>query len=37
VAHATMPEQRIRSLADVDLADVPYFAMILVRRRRVGP
>lgn len=37
VAHATMPEQRIQSLADVDPADVPYFAMILVRGRRVGP
>jgi len=33
VEHATMTEQRILPLAEVDAAAVPYFSMILVHRR----
>lgn len=33
IERATMPEQRILPLAEVDAASIPYFAMILVHRR----
>ena len=33
VEHATMSDQRILSLAEVDAASVPYFSMILVHKR----
>lgn len=33
IERATMPEQRILPLAEVDPASIPYFAMILVHRR----
>ncbi len=36
VAHASMPEQQVHKLSDVDPDEVPYFAMILVRREGVG-
>ena len=36
IAHATLAEQVVRPLAHVDPSDVPYFAMILVRRGAVG-
>ncbi|MBT4490547.1 MAG: precorrin-2 C(20)-methyltransferase, partial [Rhodospirillaceae bacterium] len=36
VAHATMDDQQVRPLAEVDPTEVPYFAMILVRRGEVG-
>jgi precorrin-2/cobalt-factor-2 C20-methyltransferase len=36
IAHATLPEQIVRPLAHVEPSDVPYFAMILVRRGAVG-
>ena len=36
VAHATMPNQIVGNLADIDPADIPYFAMILVRRNEVA-
>jgi precorrin-2/cobalt-factor-2 C20-methyltransferase len=35
VAHATMPNQTVGNLADIDPADVPYFSMILVRKNEV--
>ena len=37
VEHATMPNQSVRNLADVDPGEVPYFAMILVRKAGVAP
>lgn len=36
VEHATMASQRVRHLRDVDPTEVPYFAMILVRKEGVG-
>ncbi|MBT3492247.1 MAG: precorrin-2 C(20)-methyltransferase [Rhodospirillaceae bacterium] len=36
VAHATMPDQQVQMLADIDPEEVPYFAMILVRKSGVG-
>jgi precorrin-2/cobalt-factor-2 C20-methyltransferase len=36
IAHATMPDEVVQPLADVAVEDVPYFAMILVRRNEVG-
>jgi precorrin-2/cobalt-factor-2 C20-methyltransferase len=36
VEHATMTDQKIQRLSDVDPKDVPYFAMILVRKGSVG-
>jgi precorrin-2/cobalt-factor-2 C20-methyltransferase len=36
VAHATMPGQQVGMLADMDPGEVPYFAMILVRKSGVG-
>jgi precorrin-2/cobalt-factor-2 C20-methyltransferase len=33
VERATLPNQRISPLADVDAAEIPYFSMALVRRR----
>lgn len=36
VAHATMPEQQVQKLSDVNPDQVPYFAMILVRQEGVG-
>jgi precorrin-2/cobalt-factor-2 C20-methyltransferase len=36
ISHATLPDQRICPLSDVAPDDVPYFAMILVRRKGVG-
>jgi precorrin-2/cobalt-factor-2 C20-methyltransferase len=37
VAHATMPGEKVQNLRDVDPADVPYFAMILVRKSGIEP
>ncbi|MHA1107732.1 MAG: precorrin-2 C(20)-methyltransferase [Alphaproteobacteria bacterium] len=34
IAHATLPEQTLLALDQVDPADVPYFSMILVHKRR---
>jgi precorrin-2 methylase len=31
-----MPDEVVQPLADVAVEDVPYFAMILVRRNEVG-
>ena len=36
IEHATMSNQRIHMLRDVDPTEVPYFAMILVRKGGVG-
>jgi len=36
VEHATMSNQQVRALRDVDPTEVPYFAMILVRKDGVG-
>jgi precorrin-2/cobalt-factor-2 C20-methyltransferase len=37
IERASLPNQRILKLAEVDAADVPYFAMILLRgRTRAG-
>ncbi|MBT4889443.1 MAG: precorrin-2 C(20)-methyltransferase [Rhodospirillales bacterium] len=36
VEHATMKNQQVRRLQDVDPTEVPYFAMILVRKDGVG-
>ena len=36
IAHATMPDEVVQPLANVAAEDVPYFAMILVRRKGVG-
>ena len=36
IEHATMENQQIKRLCDVDPTDVPYFAMILVRKTGVG-
>ena len=33
VEHASLPDQRIRPLAEIDPAEVPYFAMALLRRK----
>jgi len=37
VAHATLPGQQVRNLRDVDPGEVPYFAMILVRKAGMAP
>ena len=37
VAHASMPTQQVRDLRDVDPGQVPYFAMILVRKAGIDP
>jgi len=36
IAHATMPDEVVQPLANVAAEGVPYFAMILVRRKGVG-
>jgi precorrin-2/cobalt-factor-2 C20-methyltransferase len=36
VEHATMDSQKVRKLSEVDPTEVPYFAMILVRKSGVG-
>lgn len=36
VEHATMDTQQVRKLSDIDPTEVPYFAMILVRKTGVG-
>jgi len=36
VAHATMPEQQVERLSNINPDEVPYFAMILVRKEGVG-
>ncbi len=36
VEHATMDTQRVRKMSEVDPTEVPYFAMILVRKTGVG-
>jgi precorrin-2/cobalt-factor-2 C20-methyltransferase len=37
VEHATMANQRVQPLKDVDPAKVPYFAIILVRKAEIAP
>ncbi len=37
VAHATMPAQQVQNLRDVNPDEVPYFAMILVRKAGIEP
>lgn len=37
VAHATMPNQQVGNLRDVEPGAVPYFAMILVRKAGIEP
>ncbi len=36
VAHASMPDQQVMALSEINPEEVPYFAMILVRKSGVG-